>query len=60
MLVMALGFLLHWLSADFKTRWRDRFVTAHPAVQAVISAIVIVVIYQSVSAEMQPFIYFQF
>lgn len=60
LLVLLLGFLLHWLSQAFKDRWRDRFINAHPAIQLVISAVVIVVIYQSISAEAQPFIYFQF
>jgi len=59
-LVIALGFVLHWLSNDFKTRWRNRFINAKPWVQVLITAAVIFIIYQSVSAEMQPFIYFQF
>ena len=60
LLVMALGFLTHWLSNDFKDKWRDRFIHAHPIYQGLICISVIVVIYQSLSAEAQPFIYFQF
>ncbi len=60
MLVMLLGFVMHWLSNDFKDRWRDKFANAHPMIQGLICIAVVVVIYQSLSAKAQPFIYFQF
>ena len=60
MLVMLLGFVTHWLSNEFKDRWRDKFAHAHPIAQGLICIAVVVVIYQSLSAEAQPFIYFQF
>jgi alginate O-acetyltransferase complex protein AlgI len=60
LLVMALGFFTHWLSNSFKDKWRDRFAAAPLWVQVLITVVVVVIIYQSVSADMQPFIYFQF
>ncbi|MEZ4721210.1 MAG: MBOAT family O-acyltransferase [Flavobacteriales bacterium] len=60
LLVMALGFITHWIGSEFKAKWRDRFANAHPVIQGMISLLVIFVIYQSISAEAQPFIYFQF
>jgi hypothetical protein len=60
LLVMLLGFITHWLGSDFKTKWRDKFIHAHPVYQGIICIAVIIVIYQSLSAEAQPFIYFQF
>lgn len=58
--VMVLGFVLHWLGSGFKNRWRDRFVNAHPIAQALVCVAVVFIIYQSISAKAQPFIYFQF
>jgi alginate O-acetyltransferase complex protein AlgI len=60
LLVLVLSFVLHWLNNNFKSRWRDRFINAHPIIQGIICIVTIIVIYQSVSAEAQPFIYFQF
>ena len=60
LLVMLLGFITHWLGSEFKTKWRDKFIHAHPVVQGLICIAVVIVIYQSLSAEAQPFIYFQF
>jgi len=60
LMVMILGFITHWLSFDFKTKWRDWFINAHPVKQGIICIVVIIIIYQSISADAQPFIYFQF
>lgn len=59
-LVMLLGFVTHWLSYRFKEKWRNRFIASPIWVKALIVVISIFIIYQSISAEMQPFIYFQF
>jgi len=58
--MFAAGMLIHWLPTNWKRRYRLAF-SAMPLwlmVLAVCAAIV--VIYQFVTAEMQPFIYFQF
>jgi len=59
-LMMLFGFITHWLSYSFKDRWRDRFINMPHWSQAIVSAIIIFIIYQSICADMQAFIYFQF
>jgi alginate O-acetyltransferase complex protein AlgI len=59
-IIMLLGFVTHWLSSSFKQRWQDRFVTSPLWLQGTLTVIIVFLIYQSVSAGMQPFIYFQF
>jgi hypothetical protein len=59
-LVMLFGFFTHWVSQKWKDRLKDAFIAAPLWLKIVISAIVVVIVYQSISADMQPFIYFQF
>ncbi|WP_346860567.1 MBOAT family O-acyltransferase [uncultured Draconibacterium sp.] len=59
-LVMAFGFFTHWLSESWKEKVKNWFVSSPLWVKAVISAMVVIFVYQSISSEMQPFIYFQF
>ncbi|SHI80936.1 D-alanyl-lipoteichoic acid acyltransferase DltB, MBOAT superfamily [Tangfeifania diversioriginum] len=59
-LVMLFGFFTHWVSQKWKDRLKDAFIAAPLWLKIVISAIVVIIVYQSVSADMQPFIYFQF
>ena len=54
------GMIIHWLPANWKRRYRLAF-AAMPLWLTLLSVcIAIVVIYQFVTADMQPFIYFQF
>lgn len=59
-LMMGFGFLTHWLSYNFKDKMRDKFIASPVWVKVLTSVVVIFIIYQSISADMQPFIYFQF
>lgn len=59
-LMMLFGFVTHWLSYDLKDRAKNWFIASPMWVKAAISAVVVVIVYQSISADMQPFIYFQF
>lgn len=59
-LMMLFGFITHWLSYRFKDSWRDKFINLPHWSQAIVSAIIIFVVYQSICADMQAFIYFQF
>ncbi len=59
-LVMFFGFFIHWLSDAWKERIKNWFVASPLWVQAVISAATVIVVYQSITSDMQPFIYFQF
>jgi alginate O-acetyltransferase complex protein AlgI len=58
--VMVLGYLLHWLPGGMKAAYRDWFIRSPYFLKAVITVIIIFIIYQAWSAELQPFIYFQF
>lgn len=59
-LVMLFGFVIHWLSTKWKDRIEKWFIEAPLWMQAVLATIVVIVVYQSISSDMQPFIYFQF
>jgi D-alanyl-lipoteichoic acid acyltransferase DltB (MBOAT superfamily) len=59
-LVMGFGFFIHWLSENWKEKIKNWFIGTPLWLKAVISAVVVIVVYQSISSDMQPFIYFQF
>jgi D-alanyl-lipoteichoic acid acyltransferase DltB (MBOAT superfamily) len=58
--MMIFGYTLHWLPDRFKGWYRDWFIRTPVYVKMVLSCIVIFIIYQAWSSELQPFIYFQF
>ena len=58
--VMLVGFVVHWLPAPFKESYRQRFAALPLWAMALISVGVVFGIYQTLTAEMVPFIYFQF
>jgi len=58
--VMLLGFVVHWLPSGFKQRYRDGFANLPLWAMALVCVAVVFVIYQTVTADMVPFIYFQF
>ena len=59
-LILALGFAIHWIPERHKALYRDRFANLNPVLLAVLSLVSILVAYQFMAAESQPFIYFQF
>ena len=54
------GMIIHWLPANWKRRYRLWFSAMPLWLIVAVVCVAIAVIYQFVSAEMQPFIYFQF
>ena len=54
------GMIIHWLPTNWKRRYRLWFSAMPLWLMVVVVCIAIIVIYQFVTAEMQPFIYFQF
>ncbi len=58
--LMSIGFLLHWLPENWKISYRKWFCQAPRPVQLSGFIIAVFVVYQSVSAELTPFIYFAF
>ncbi|MBL7938762.1 MAG: MBOAT family protein [Flavobacteriales bacterium] len=58
--MMLLGFVVHWLPTSTKQWYRERFSALPLWAMAVACIVVVGVIYQTVTAEAVPFIYFQF
>lgn len=58
--LMFLGFLIHWLPENFKNRYRYYFANQGLAVQMLVVVLGVFLVYQVMSADAQPFIYFQF
>ena len=54
------GMIIHMLPARFKRRYRIYFASLPLPVMAVAAALVVFLLYQFVTADTQPFIYFQF
>ena len=59
-LLFLLGMIIHWLPEDWKRRYRLAFASLPLPVMSIVCILAVLIIYQFVSAEMQPFIYFQF
>ena len=59
-ILFVLGMFVHWLPTRFKRRYRICFAKMPLPLMAIVTVIIIFVCYQFVTAEMQPFIYFQF
>jgi alginate O-acetyltransferase complex protein AlgI len=58
--IMALGYFTHWVPEQWKQTLLNRFIDTSIWVKVFITILVIFIIYQSWSSELQPFIYFQF
>ena len=59
-LLFLLGMIIHWLPERWKRRCRLAFAALPLPVMGIVCILAVLIIYQFVSAEMQPFIYFQF
>ena len=59
-LMMIFGLAIHWLPEKTKVWYREWFINTPIWMKILICATVVFVIYQSLSAGLQPFIYFQF
>ncbi|MDX5325764.1 MAG: MBOAT family protein [Bacteroidota bacterium] len=59
-LVMLLGFIIHWLPVTTKDWYRGWFVRSPYPVKIAASFVTVFFIYQILSADLQPFIYFAF
>lgn len=58
--LILIGYLIHWIPAGVKEKYRGFFSEMPVYAQAVSVVVVVVAMYQLMSDEMQPFIYFQF
>jgi len=59
-LIMTLGFFVHWVPSSWKERYTDWFIFTPLYMKVIITTIVVFIVYQSITAGLQPFIYFQF
>ena len=59
-LLFLIGMIIHWLPENWKRRYRLAFASLPLSMMCIVCIIAVLIIYQFVSAEMQPFIYFQF
>ena len=58
--VMAIGLAVHWLPESLKQRYREGFAALPLWAMALACVAAVALVYQTVTAEMVPFIYFQF
>ena len=58
--VILIGMIIHWLPSSFKESYRQKFAALPIPVIALFCLITIFFAYQVMSADMHPFIYFQF
>ena len=59
-LTMFVGYIIHWLPSNVKNWYQQTFIKAPMVIQIIIAFITVIVLYQVISSDMQPFIYFQF
>lgn len=59
-LLMAFAYIIHWLPWLWKENIKEFFIKLPTYAKVAVTVVVVFVIYQSVSSELQPFIYFQF
>jgi hypothetical protein len=59
-LLMGIGYAIHFIPAKFEDKIKKGITVSPSFVQAALLAIMIYLVYQTRSAEVQPFIYFQF
>ncbi|MGZ3930466.1 MAG: MBOAT family O-acyltransferase [Bacteroidia bacterium] len=58
--LVLLGYLIHWIPATVKEKYREGFAGLPLYMMGLVTIAVVFVMYQLMSDEMQPFIYFQF
>jgi len=59
-LLMTLGYLMHFVPSKFELKIKQGITLSPAFVQALLLAVMIYIVYQTKSAHVQPFIYFQF
>lgn len=58
--MMLFGYILHWLPYALKDRLRGAFIASPLYIKVIVCALTVFIIFQSLSSELQPFVYFQF
>lgn len=60
MIILLVGYIIHWLPERFKAWYTDTFTKMHIALQVLAVVVIVILIYQAVSDVSKPFVYFQF
>jgi len=60
LILMVFAYIAHWLPTKIKDWYKNLFIESHIVVKALAVIVAIFLIYQFRTAEIQPFIYFQF
>lgn len=58
--LVLLGYIIHWIPSEYKEKYRVYFAELPYYKMAIVAISAVFIIYQLMSDEMQPFIYFQF
>lgn len=58
--IMLIGYLIHWIPEKTKWWYRNYFANLSYWMMCVTTLVLVFILYQLMSSEMQPFIYFQF
>lgn len=58
--IIIVGFAIHWLPSNFKEFYRGAFIKTPIWLKVIITVLVVIIIFQAKSSNVQPFIYFQF
>ena len=59
-ILIVIGLVIHWLPENFKRRYRIWFAKMPIPLMIVVCALIVFIIYQFITADLQSFIYFQF
>jgi alginate O-acetyltransferase complex protein AlgI len=59
-ILLLAGYIIHWIPEKFKIRYRSWFASLNYPVMGLLVGIAVFLMYQLMSGDMQPFIYFQF
>ncbi len=59
-ILFVVGMIIHWLPERFKRRYRLWFAGMPLWLMLLVTVVAVIVVYQFVTADLQPFIYFQF
>ncbi|MBC7426696.1 MAG: MBOAT family protein [Bacteroidia bacterium] len=58
--LMLIAFVIHWLPSSLKWQYKKLFIRSHVVVKILAVVCTVFIIYQGMSSESKPFIYFQF
>lgn len=58
--LMTIGFVVHWLPKDTKWQIKKLFIKSPMPIKIILTILTVILIFQTMSQEMKPFIYFQF